>query len=286
MTKYHKKNLTIIADDFAMSRGVSSTIIELCKKNCLDGVSVMTTTEYYQEYIERLKRQKIENLKIGLHFDLTFGRSNTRTKKKNNLMLDRRYFSENYFFKVLITSIFEKRQLIRFLLKEMDAQITTLYSDVGRVDFINSHQHVHCIPLIFKITQKLAARHKIKQIRIINESFFSSFSIINPIFIAGIFKFLVLKIFYLINKTKSDTYFYSILYSCRMNKLAVKKIAKLPYKNIEVMFHPGDSDADMKDIFNKEIFHLISRYRDTERKQLETTMLKYKLSLNNSDDKK
>ena len=55
----------IIADDFAMSKGVNTAIIELCNQRLLSGVSVMVTGGFYQDYLEELKKQQANKIKIG-----------------------------------------------------------------------------------------------------------------------------------------------------------------------------------------------------------------------------
>ena len=119
--------------------------------------------------------------------------------------------------------------------------------------------------LIFKITQKLAKKHQIDDLRIINENFFRSFNFKNPASIASIIKFLVLKFCYLANKTKSNNYFYSILYSCKINQKTLDQFIKKNAKNAEIMIHPGFTEIDLQDTKNREYKHLTSKFRDIER---------------------
>lgn len=256
----------IIADDFAMSKGVNTAIIELCNQRLLSGVSVMVTGGFYQDYLEELKKQQANKIKIGLHLDLTFGKA--IYSSRNQILVNEKKIFKNSFLKIFLLSFFKKKDLLRVLYREINQQLKTLSKDLGEVDYIDGHQHIHTIPLVFKITQKLAKKYKISRLRIINENFLTSVDFQNFPSPVSIIKFLVLKFCYLLNCTKTDFYFFSILYSCKVDEKAITKISKLKKDNLEIMVHPGYRDIDLSDINNREYPHLISKYRDIERKQV------------------
>ncbi len=261
-----KSNFCVIADDFAMSKGVNTAILELCRKKLLSGVSVMVTGDFYEKYIEELKAQKANDIKIGLHLDLTFGTA--RCKAGNLLIADGRGLFKNSFFKLFFLCFFKRKALLRVLYKEINMQLKSLMNDIEKIDYIDGHQHIHTIPLVFKITQKLAKKYQISRIRIINENLLSSVDWKNFPSLISIVKFLVLKFCYLINCTKTNIYFFSILYSCKIDEKAITKIAKLKNHQLEIMVHPGYSKIDSSDINNREYPHLTSKYRDIERNQV------------------
>ena len=256
----------IIADDFAMSKGVSIAILELCNQKLLSGVSVMATGGFYRDYLAELKQQKANNIKIGLHLDLTFGQA--QYKGRNQFLVDEKGIFKNGFLKIFLLSFLKRKSLLRVLYREINQQLKTLSRDFGEVDYIDGHQHIHTIPLVFKITQKLAKKYQISRLRIINENFLSSVNWQNFPSPISIIKFLILKFCYLLNRTKTDFYFFSILYSCKIDEKAVTKIANFKKDNLEIMVHPGYSDIDRTDINNREYSHLTSKYRDIEREQV------------------
>ncbi|MES2677736.1 MAG: ChbG/HpnK family deacetylase [Pseudomonadota bacterium] len=256
----------IIADDFAMSKGVSVAILELCNQKLLSGVSIMPTAGFYQDYLEELKQQKVNNIKFGLHLDLTFGQA--QYQNRNQLIVDEKGVFKNSFFKIFLLSFIKRKALVRVFYREINQQLKILTKDLGKLDYIDGHQHIHTVPLVFKITQKLAKKYQIPRLRIINESFFSSVNLHNFPSPIAIIKFLVLKFCYLFNRAKTDFYFFSILYSCKIDQKAVAKIARLKKDNLEIMVHPGYSNIDRDDISNREYSHLTSQYRDIERQQI------------------
>jgi len=256
----------IIADDFAMSKGVNTAILELCNQNFLSGVSVMVTGEFYQNYLADLRQQKANNIKIGLHLDLTFGKA--KFQGRNQLIAGKNGVFKNSFVKFFLLSFLKKKSLIRVLYREINQQLKTISNDLGKIDYIDGHQHIHTIPLIFKITQKLAKKYQISRLRIINENLLASFDFYNFPSPVSIIKFLVLRFCYLINNKKTDFYFFSILYSCKIDERALTKISRLKKNNLEIMVHPGYSEIDRTDLSNREYPHLTSKYRDIERKQV------------------
>ena len=48
-------------------------------------------------------------------------------------------------------------------------QILKLLGVLGKIDHIDSHQHIHMIPQIFKVCIELAKKYKIPRIRTVNE---------------------------------------------------------------------------------------------------------------------
>lgn len=261
-------NLLIIADDFGMSKGINTAILELCNQKLLNGVSVMVTGSFYQNDLANLKKQKRNNIKLGLHLDLTFGTG--QYKVRNGLIVNDKGIFKNSFLKIFLLSIFRKKTLLLILYREINQQLKILSNDIGDIDYIDGHQHIHTIPLIFQITKKLAKKYQVPRLRIINENFFSSVDFRNFPSPISLIKFVVLKLFYLINHTKTKFYFYSIFYSCRIDAKAVKKISKLPAENIEIMVHPGYSEIDLTDKHNREYQHITSKYRDIERRQIKS----------------
>ena len=99
------------------------------------------------------------------------------------------------------------------------------------------------IPSLFTLTRKIKKEFNIPYLRVINENVYLTLKTsryFGGIFNAGFLKATLLNFFAFINKYKTDTYFYSILYTMGIFGRAVKKI-KVPkkYKRIEVNIHPS-----------------------------------------------
>lgn len=259
----------VIADDFGMSLGVNRAIIELAESGYLSGTSVMITAKFYDQSIAKLAKIRSKNgLKIGLHLDLTYGK--ICSGSRFGVLSDMDGVFKNSFLQLFLLSFFRKKKLMRALIYEAKAQFNILKKNIGHVDYIDGHQHVHFIPLIFKIVKRLANQQQVNRIRIINEKFTSSFNLKKPPSLIGIIKFLVLKFCFLANKANCEHYFYSILYSCKFDKKSLENFLKLKtkFRNVELMVHPGYSKLDQEDFKNREYRHITSNFRDIERESV------------------
>lgn len=251
-------NKIITADDFGISAGVDETIIELCRDKYLNAVSTFVTTERFRGSISKLIKTDV---KIGLHLSLTFGYALTLHGK--SLITDENGNFNRSFMQILFLSVYRRKQIGELLEKEIAAQLAELQKYVIP-SHIDGHQHIHTIPLIFKIVQKLQEKNNIPRIRIINERFLRR-NILNPKNALGTVKLAILRFLGFINGVKSATYFISIFRTCKMDSEFVQNyIIPDGYRSIEIMLHPGNTKADQGNE-SKEYRHLQSFYRNVER---------------------
>lgn len=258
-----KNNIIINADDFGMSKGVNAAIIDLLSNGSINSTSIMATSKYYNDIDKLIKIRQDTNCLLGIHLDLTFGQS-----LSDNALLSKNSLFNRSFIVVMLMTIFQKKKMLTAVYKEFDLQIKKLKNDTVNIDHIDGHQHIHAIPLNFKIVQRLAAKYNIPRIRILNESFLQSLDLSNLPDIVSVIKFFILKICTLLSCAKSNVYFYSILHTCSLSDKNIKKIKALKskYKQLEIMIHPSYSKIDADDVTNKEYVHLSSNNRNIETK--------------------
>lgn len=244
--------LRINADDFGISPGVNSAIEKMFQKGRLHSASMICGCGYFDEAITIAKKNP--GLEIGLHFNITIGLAQFK----------------HGFLTLLITSILHKKTLQQEVEKELRAQISLLEKNDIKVAHIDSHRHIHMIPAIFAVVEKVAKEKGIERVRVINESLLATLCIKHPktfLVNGGLVKWLVLSTLRLASKTKTNRYFFSILYTCEISKELIEKI-KVPKKfcdsEIEVMIHPGDPEMDSKIAGLEEREHLISAARRKE----------------------
>lgn len=128
------KRIILCADDYGQNNFISQAIILLIKKNRLTATTCMTTSRYWLESAAPLK--SFDKLDIGLHFNLTEGKSLSQA----------------------VTFLPLKKLLIKSFLKkinqasietELHAQLDQFEAGMGRLpDFIDGHQHVHQFPIV------------------------------------------------------------------------------------------------------------------------------------------
>lgn len=258
----------ITADDYGISPGVNEAIIQTYKKGNLTHASIMTNMKYFQDAVQK-KKKEAKNLNIGLHINLTTGKALSKKNQINYLTDNNGYFKHN-FIGLLFLRFFKNKKILQKQIEiEIENQIKLCIKNNIKLSHFDSHKHIHTIPWIFPVVKKLSKKYEIPRIRIINEKIFKTFFIKNDLslfFSSSIIKYIILKTIYYFNKYKSDVYFFSILYSCKISNNIIQKLSKPEtFKIMEIMVHPGIHEIDQKiDKGYIEKNRLLIDYRKTE----------------------
>jgi predicted glycoside hydrolase/deacetylase ChbG (UPF0249 family)/predicted O-methyltransferase YrrM len=157
-----------IADDFGLHPDIDRGIIACAEKGLIAGVSVCACgSAFYDASTKALS--ELQNARpgflLGIHLTLT---EETSLTKPSSLT------DENGRFPLYVTDFV--RRLIRGKVKrtdieqEWEAQLQRLLSTGVRIDFINSHQHVHLLPGVWPVANRLARQHGIVWMRSGHES--------------------------------------------------------------------------------------------------------------------
>ena len=259
------------ADDYGLN-DISSMHIQECIENgILNKVSVFPN-------FENINPEKIQNTRISLHLNLVEGRC---MSEGLNLLADRNGNFIHTFGGLFKLNLLKRKQLEDEAYKEIKAQVLHFKNMMpeGAPFCIDSHQHTHMIPAIFKALVKVIEDEEIKveYMRIPAEpvipfiktpSLYFTYSPIN------IIKQWLLKFLWLVNKKQASlptALFFGILFSGKMDEKRVSKIMpkyiKLAEKkgmDIEVLFHPGymDEKTNLKNIVFEKFY--LSENRKTE----------------------
>lgn len=258
-------NIIFNADDFGISRGVNTAIEEAARNGILTSASLMVNQKYAKEAVEAAK--DLPTLKLGLHVNLT-NETPAAPVEKIPLLAGSDGKFKNGFLKLALLALFKGKALKEQVRTEIEAQIQKALKLGVSLEHIDSHRHVHMIPVIFQVMTELKEKYQIKRIRVINECGLLSARHnrgMSWLFDGGIIKYFLLRFFSLINAYKSETYFYTMLYTC---KLSAERFADVPvpagYDAVEIMIHPGRPDIDAQypeDIFDDNI---LSSWRRAE----------------------
>ena len=239
------------ADDYGVSK-TSNDRIEKCLKNgVLNKISVLPNGEI-DNFKERLSG---ENVKLALHINLVEGAPLSSKDEVDMLVSNEGFFKYSFiglFFRSLSK---DKKQLEEQIYVELKRQIAFWKKKMGENTplLLDSHQHTHMIPLIFRTLMRVIKDEKInvEYIRIPAEpiipyikspSLYFSFSIV------GIIKQWLLKFLNLVNRRElrksnfNSTKFLGILFSGKLDEEKLKRL--LPHyqkynRDIEIAFHPG-----------------------------------------------
>ena len=240
------------ADDFGISPGVNQAITKAHKEGVLNSTSIMINLKYAPQAVELAGQ--MPDLNIGLHANLTHG-----------------------FVDLALLSVLHPRELKRQVKIEVKAQIEKALAAGIKLTHLDSHRHVHMIPGIFKAFLELQQEYKIPRLRFVNENPWLTIKSTKGyewLKDGGLVKNLVLVSCAMLNKLlwkyKSDTYFYSIINTCKISRDKLKDI-KIPagYQAVEVGIHPGMPSVDseyLADVFDRSIL------KDWRQKELETLL--------------
>lgn len=258
----------ICADDYGLNEQSSMHIQQCIDEGALNKVSVFPNFEQ----IDLHKILKNKNIRISLHLNLVEGKCMANSDEIN-LIADGNGYLKYTFGGLFKLNMFYRRKFEAQVYKEIKAQVLFWKSILPKdVPFcIDSHQHTHMIPAVFKALLQVLSDEKIDltYMRIPAEpllpyikmpSLYFSYSGINLI------KQWLLNVLWLINKRRTKaykiqtSYFFGILLSGEMDEKRVNtilphyiKLAEKDGKDIEVLFHPGYLDKSENDLKKQNI---------------------------------
>ncbi|MBR1825583.1 MAG: ChbG/HpnK family deacetylase [Alphaproteobacteria bacterium] len=253
------------ADDFGISRGVNAAIVEAHTKGILNSTSLMVNQQFADEAVAAAK--KMPALAVGLHLNLT-NETPAANPAEIPLLVGTDGKLKNGFVNLLLLSILHPKAFAAQTEIEVRAQMQKFTANGLKPTHIDGHRHVHLIPEVFKIVRKIQEEYKIPRVRTMNENALNTILQNRSkswLFDGGLVKYFILRFLTWWNGYKSDVYFYTILFTCKISHEQFRNI-RIPrgYKAVEIMIHPGypDIDKQMPDtIWDKNI---LSDWRTVE----------------------
>lgn len=257
------------ADDFGISRGVNAAIAKACREGCLNSASLMINQKYAAEAV-RLAGE-LPELETGLHINLT-NEYPAANPQKIPLLVDENGKFKNGFVKLLLLSFLHPRELPKEVETEVRAQIVKYLKTGLPLRHLDSHRHVHQIPALFKVVRKLQREFEVPRLRLMNENIFNTLKYNKNkswIFDGALIKYVLLRFFSLLSGYKTDVYFYTLLYTCKISAEHFNGV-RIPqgYNAVEIMIHPGMPEIDRnypEDVWDENI---LSEWRSEELKTL------------------
>ena len=251
MNKDEKSKLKVVthADDFGVIAESTEIFLDLLQKKAIDEISIVSNCLGFQDSIAELNSylKDQNNVKIWGHLNLIEGNFinlNPISKEPSN------FFPSN-FYKLFVINYFsskkKKHKISLQIAEEFDSQINVLKSNLYPVELygIDSHMHLHCIPIVWNEYEKLAKQHNLKM-RVPSERLYLSdpIDLVRFTYLIGIIKNIVLKVLNSSNIGKHESNFVGVIYSGEMTaKRAIKGLDKFSkVKNefeLRVLFHPG-----------------------------------------------
>lgn len=234
------------ADDFGLSEEINQAVADGIDSGILTGASLCTNSEYFSQAIKIANT--FPNLSLAIHLNIVEGKSLTDC----NLLTDKNgYFNKNYLYFLLNQT---NKKLIKQIELEFNAQIQKAVNLV-KIDNLDSHVHIHSIPVIFDITCCLAKKYNIKFVRTQQEKIY--FVKKRKTKIINLIKNILLKILTFYNiKTlnkynlKTNDYLLGVCYTGEMDidtvKQGLKKMQNVENKTVECLIHPCKYKNDIQ----------------------------------------
>ncbi len=258
----------ICADDYGLCDSTSARIQDCIDRGALDKVSVFPNLDK----IDLCKIIENKNIRISLHLNFVEGKC-MADPDEVHLIAEKDGKLKHTFGGLFKLNLLHGKELENQAYKEIKAQVlfwkSLLPEDAPFC--IDSHQHTHMIPAVFKALLNVLRDERInlKHIRIPAEPvmpFITTPSLYLTYRPINIVKQWLLKFLWVVNKNKAKkfkiptSHFLGILFSGNMDEKRVNKVlpkymklAERSGKDIEVLFHPGYLEKNETDFKNKNI---------------------------------
>jgi hypothetical protein len=148
------RNFFVTADDFGITKRISDGMMHLAQKGVIHRLSLLTNMPGTSHALNLAK----ENLSvpIGLHFNLTEGRP-ISDACKSLLSPSGHFISRGQLLPRLMTHSISRDEIRG----ELMAQFEVIRKAGIQVAYLDSHQHIHVLPLINKVFQEFAIQHSL-----------------------------------------------------------------------------------------------------------------------------
>ncbi|MBQ2932966.1 MAG: ChbG/HpnK family deacetylase [Clostridia bacterium] len=244
------------ADDYGISDGANSRIENCLENGVLNKISILPNGKA----LDFNKRLSGKDAILSLHINLVEGRPLSNPNDVDLLISESGYFKYSFIGLLALSLSPKRKKLEKQIYKEIQSQIKFWKNAMGEAlsVSIDSHQHTHMIPLVFKTLMRVIKEDglNVSYIRIPDEPLSpyiytpSLYFEYQPV---GLVKQWLLKTFAFINRKElkkskiQSAYFMGIMFSGNLNEVRIKKLlphyvrlAKKHNKDIEIGFHPGN----------------------------------------------
>ncbi len=151
--------IIVNADDFGYFDAVSQGILEAAEAGMVTATGVMANGPALDRWIDRLKA--LPGLSVGVHLNATLGAPLTPGMAEALAGSRGQFPSKGN----LASAVLLGRLSTETLLTEWRAQIRRCLDKGLRIEFVNSHEHVHVLPGLYAEVRRLAAELGIRHVR-------------------------------------------------------------------------------------------------------------------------
>lgn len=151
--------LIVNADDFGYFRSVSKGILEGAQRGVITATGIMANSPLFDEQIPWLVQSP--QIDLGVHLNATHGHPLSENMQHKLAAFDGQ-FPRKY---ALIGAMLSGKISTTDIATEWRAQIARCVEAGITLQFLNSHEHLHMLPPLFKVVQQLAQEFDIPHVR-------------------------------------------------------------------------------------------------------------------------
>ena len=161
------RRLIVNADDYGLSRGVNTGIIEAAETGVVTSASMIVNLPGFDDAVARARSGP--SLSLGLHLNLTTGKPLTAAPS-----LTRRRTGQFYPLPLLVARASLGRVDSSEVTRECAAQIDRMIEVDITPTHLDSHRHIHAHPALWAAVHQAAASRGIPNVRVPTEPFWAN----------------------------------------------------------------------------------------------------------------
>jgi len=233
MTALEPIHLIINADDYGYFPCISQGILEAASSGALTATGILANSPDLKAQLKWL--DSIEGLDLGVHLNLTFRQPLTSNMAEKLSRWDGCFPGVYSMTSMLLTG----KIGIDDVWGEWHAQIEACQRKNLR--FLNSHEHIHMLPILFPLVLELAQEYQIPHVRLTQAEWLAPFGV------PALVRNTLMQAMQTINRPRLKVQAPIFLGLSRSGKLDYDYLATIfsklkPGKSYELMCHPGRFD--------------------------------------------
>lgn len=229
------KRLIVNADDFGLSERTNEGILEAWANGIVTSSTLMVTMDAMEHAVSGLSGC---NLDVGLHIDLSWGKSVALSGDIPTLAgANGKFLGKKQLLKKLILNRVDSRDVK----KEISLQIKKFKETGLELFHLDVHQHFHGFPVVMKSIVEVAKQENIPFVRFVNE-----LAVNKPVNIVVFLLFLISKRYVDCSFHQTD-HFKGLALTDNLNEQSLTKTLKKIQPGLtEMMCHPGYNDPSIE----------------------------------------
>ncbi|HKR63568.1 MAG TPA: ChbG/HpnK family deacetylase [Thermoanaerobaculia bacterium] len=149
-----RRRLIVTADDVGLHPGMTEGAIRAHRDGIVTACSIVANGRAFDDAVQRLR--DTPSLDVGVHLTLV------EEQPLTSMRFPKKYTS-------FVPLYLARRISLRDIERELRAQIERVLRAGLVVSHLNGHQHLHLLPRVFALVEKLANEYAIRYVRIVNE---------------------------------------------------------------------------------------------------------------------